>query len=85
MRVPVNPAHYIWLSTLELGNVKPTNLDKLDLAMNSDKSMSALSCTVLAEVLASKYKHISPDLDALLLQATQQFESATTENNLKGN
>ena len=83
MRVPINPAHYIWLSTLEMGNVKPINYDKLDLAMNSDKSMSASSCTVLAEVLASEYKYINPDLDALLLQATQLFESATTENNSK--
>ena len=81
MRVPINPAHYIWLSTLEMGNVKPTNHNKLDLAMNSDKSMSASSCTVLAEILASKYKYIDPDLDALLFQATQQFESATTKNN----
>ena len=84
MRVPINPAHYIWLSILEMGNVKPTNHNKLDLAMNNDKSMSVLSCTVLAEMLASKYKYINPDLDALLLQASQQFVSTTTDNNSKG-
>ena len=75
MGVPINPANYIGLSTLELGNVEPTNHDKLDLAKNSDKSTSASGCTVLGEVLASEYEYIEPDLDALLLQASQQFES----------
>ena len=71
MGVPSNPAHYIGLPTLELGNVKPSNYDKLDLAMNSDKSTSASSCTVLAEVLASEYEYINPDFNAVLLQASQ--------------
>ena len=42
---------------------------------------------MLGEVLASEYEYIDeyidPDLDALLLQASQQFESTTTENNSK--
>ena len=63
MGVPINPANYIRLSTLELGNVEPTNHDKLDLAKNSDKSTSASSCTVLGEVLASEYEYIDEYID----------------------
>ena len=51
--------------------------------MNSDKSRSTLNCTALAEVLASEYEYIDPDLDSLLLQASQQFESTKVENNSK--
>ena len=56
MGVPINPAHYNGPCTLELGDVKSTNHNKFDLIMNSDKSRSTLSCTVLAKVLASKYE-----------------------------
>ena len=85
MGVPINPAHYNGLCTLELGDVKSTYHDKFDSIMNSDKSRFSLSCTVLAEVLASEYKYIDPDLDSLLLQASQQLESTNlkVENNSK--
>ena len=75
MGVPNNPVQYIGLSTLELDNVEPTNHDKLDLAMDSDKSVSVLSCTVLTKVLPSEYKYIDPDLSTLLLQASQQWKT----------
>ena len=83
MGVPINPAHYNGLCTLELGDVKSTNHDKFDLIMNSDKSRSTLSCTVLTKLLASEYEYIDPDLDSLLLQASHQFESTKVENNSK--
>ena len=38
---------------------------------------------MVAEVLVSEYEYINPDSNVLLLQASQQFESTTVENNLK--
>lgn len=43
--------------------------------MNSDKSRSISSSTVLTEVVAPEYESVNPEVDALLLQASQQFES----------
>ena len=65
MGVPINPAHYIGLSTLELGNV---DHDECDMVMNSDKSKSISSSTVLAVILHPEYEYVDPELDALLLQ-----------------
>ena len=83
MGVPINPAHYNGLCTLELGDVKSSNHDKFDLIMNRNKSRSTLSSTLLAEVLASEYEYINLGLDSLLLQASQQLESTNVENNSK--
>ena len=71
MGMPIKPVHYIELSVLELGNVESTNHDQFDKVLNSDKSRFVPSCTVLGEVLASEYEHIDPDVDAVLLQASQ--------------
>ena len=59
MGVPINPVYYIRLSTLEMGNVEPTNNDEIDLAISSHKATCASSCAVLAEVFTSEYQYIS--------------------------
>ena len=56
--MPINPVYYIMLSTLEMGNVKLTNNDELDLAISSHKATSTSSCAVLAEVFTSEYEYM---------------------------
>ena len=91
MGVPINQAHYTGLSTLELDgerdSMKSAICDESEAflqlcevknpVMSSDKSSSML--------LASVYDYVDPELDALLLEASQQFERkiTTQEDSLK--